>query len=376
MNYAIKRQTRTETDMARALPLAKTSDDMFNNKLRKNNRRRISVVDICDEVKSLRSGEVLIVKTAPGIPTLDLSVKSTLLSDNPEGRKILFHSMKTIDAEVAERLMDIRKRRKDPDQEQIHLNDEPEFNVYKELSAVRPDLYVIDYAEAIGARAQNSDELAHDLLVYYAAKFNTAIVAFVRSRTELSGGAEYEYDLYGQEMVLDIERTPLRSFLYPDPAYYCGNYYGRKIASMYSDRDYYKEFRRILSRFIKFIELDDGIVRKSIKGYCFESIYALNEELDSFESAHRDEIPLHTRLFVEQMHTQMEFFGDRSGCFRTYFGLGAKQESFRDAMLLSSSYFNLKSSISNICHLFISVAGSYLKELRSRGIITKDSAKF
>lgn len=345
--------------------------DMNSNKKRQALKQKVTPSNIRAEVGNLKAGEVLIVKTAPGI---DTSAQSTvdILLPNLEGRKVLFHSLCANTTKEVSRC----HCRQELEEPLLLLCDGKELNVYKELSVNRPDIYIIGAAECLGDRAQNSDELAHDLLVYYAVKFNTAIVAFVQSRTALGGDAEYEYDLYGRELILDIERTPHLSEPYPDPACYGCSYYDRKMAGKYDDRDYYKEFRRILSQFLKLIELNDDFVRKSIKGYCFKNVFVLDEELDRFESAFHDKTPFNARPFVEQVHTQIGFLGDRTGFLRHYFGLGVKPESFRKAKTLAGSYFDLKSSISIISHLFMSTAEAYLKILHSNEEFMKESAKY
>lgn len=345
---------------------------MFRSEIRRNLRQRISSRNVLAEVRNLKGGEVLIVKTGPETETIGASAVDAICLSLQDGRKVLYHSLEATTTQVVRSIFDSQG----PEEPLFDIIEGSELNVYKEISESRPDIYIIDAAECLGDRAQNSDELAHDLLVYYAVKFNTAIVAFVQSRTDIGGDAEYEYDLYGRELVLDIERTPHLSDPYPDPACYGCSYYDRKMASKYDDRDYYKEFRRIFSRFLKFIELNDDFLRKSIKGYCFKNVFDLDEELDRLESAFHDKAPFIARQFVEQVHTQIEFLGDRTGFLRHYFGLGVKQESFRKAKTLAGSYFDLKSSISIISHLFMSVAEAYLKILHSNEEFMKESAKY
>lgn len=342
--------------------LCRKLNNMFSNSKRINLRQRVTANDISAEVRNLKAGEVLIVKITPGSETIGESAINAFYLSLQDGRKVLYHSLEATTTQVVRNIFGNH----DPDGPLFGIIEGTELNVNRELSDSRPDLYIIDAAEQLGDRAQDSDGLAHDLLVYYAVKFNTAIVAFVRSRTGLSGGAEYEYDLYGREMVLDIERTPHHS------SYYSANYYARKIASKYAGQDYYKEFRRLLSRFIKLIELDDEFVRKSIKGYCFENVFALDEELGRFETAHPDELPLYTRQLIEQMHTQVEFLGDWTGFIRQYFGLGIKPVSFRRASNTAGSFYQLKSAITMVSHLFINVAGHYLKELQNSGTLGQE----
>lgn len=346
---------------------------MFRSEIRQNLRQRISSRNVLAEVRNLKGGEVLIVKTAPETETIGASAVDAFCLSLQDGRKVLYHSLETTTTQVVRSIFDSQG----PEEPLFDIIEGSELNVYKEISESRPDLYVIDAIEHIGDRAQNADELAHDLLVYYAVKYNTAIVAYVKSRTALGGDADYEYGLYGRELEMPLEGARNTSFPDWPQAFHSANYYERKILDKFNDRDYYMEFRRLLSKFKRLLELKDTFVRKSLKGCCFENVYELDEELKRFESAHPDKTPLFTKHFVEQMHTQMEFFGDRTGWLRHYFGLGVKPESFRKARLLAGTFFELKSSISSISHLFIRVAENYLSELRSREEgIKKDSAKY